>query len=363
VKRRVVVTGVGAVTGAFSGGAAALDAFLARPAGVPANAPARIADSVLSGLVDETEARRLSRICQYAVAAARLALVDAGLAGPDGPGDVGLVLGTEHGDFHSTIAFADGYLHGGATGLSALLFPSTVMNTMAAATTIAVAAREGSLTLNAPGVAGHLAVAHAAAAVAAGRLPVALAGGVDAHVDLVQEALIFFGMTEPRGEGAAFLVLEPLPVARSRGATVHGEVLGTAWRALPARPQGVGRSTASRAVARAAAQAGLGVERLAWVYGSASGDGARDAWERAVLREAFGGRRVPEVALASRLGQHAGLGPLSVAAAARTARTGRTPGSDNGGGAAGAPGLVHALARGGTHVALVIGPPPAADGP
>ena len=50
---RVVVTGAGVVDGHTSG--------------------------LTSRLLDETEARRLSRICQFTVAAARLALGEAGL--------------------------------------------------------------------------------------------------------------------------------------------------------------------------------------------------------------------------------------------------------------------------------------------
>jgi hypothetical protein len=84
-----------------------------------------------------------------AVAAARRALADAGRDGDDG---LGMVVGSELGDLASTITFVDGYLRRGPQGLSALLFPNTVMNTMAA-TTIAVT--RAPLTLNAPNVAGE----------------------------------------------------------------------------------------------------------------------------------------------------------------------------------------------------------------
>jgi 3-oxoacyl-[acyl-carrier-protein] synthase II len=355
MRHRVVLTGMGAVTAAFAGGAAALEAALS--SGIAAGADRRVPEVAIAGLVDDTEARRLSRICRLAVGAARLALRDAGLTGGDG---IGLVLGTEHGDFRSTIAFADGYLDAGPAGLSALLFPSTVMNTMAAATTIAVAARQAAVTLNAPAVAGPLAVAHAAASVASGRQAAVLAGGVDEVVDLVDQVLDALQVTEPRGEGAAFLVLEPLESARARGARVLGEVLGTAWRSLPAHPQGVGRSPASRAVARAAAQAGVSVDRLGWVYTSRNGDAERDAWEADVLADALGNDR-PRTSLVTAFGQQAAAGPLAVAAAAWTARTGSWPARDGGPPpdvARSRPGLVHALARGGTHVALVVGPPP-----
>src|SRR5229473_1903515 len=140
--RRVVVTGVGFVTPAVAGG-------------------------VLAGLIEQDEARRLSRVCQLAVAAGRLALADAGREGADG---LGMIVGTEFGDLASTLGFVDGFLRRGPQGLSALLFPNTVMNAMAATATIAVRARELSLTLNAPTVAGELAVACAAALIRAGRV-------------------------------------------------------------------------------------------------------------------------------------------------------------------------------------------------
>ena len=99
-------------------------------------------------------------------------------------------------------------------------------------------------------------------------------------------------------------------------------------------------------------------EAVAWAYCSLNGDGPRDAWERALLAHALG----PEVTVASlarHFGQHAGLGALRVAAAAWSAAAGRLvdppiavpPG----------PGLVHGVARGGTHVALVVAGPPDGD--
>ena len=163
-----------------------------------------------------------------------------------------------------------------------------------------------------------------------------------------------------RGE----LVLEALDHAVARGASPIGEIRGVAWRGLAARPNGVGRRVESRAITAALTEAKIDASDIGWVYGSASGDGPRDAWEQALLAHALG-RRMPVASLAPLLGQHAGLGALRVAAATWTATSGllirpRWP--------AGAedvttgpldavprgPGLVHGVARGGTHVALVI---------
>src|SRR3989475_9503578 len=227
---RVVVTGVGVVTGAVTGGRNLTRVLLAL-SGVRA---IRIPGSAMLGLVDEGEARRLSRVCQLSVAAARIALADAGL-GPC-PG-LGLVIGAEFGDLRSTIEFVNGYLRRGPGGLSALLFPNTVMNTMAATTAIAVAARGLSLTLNAPTVAGELAVARAVAAVRSGRVEAVLAGGVDEIDPFLAELLVEAGATsETRGEGAGFVLLEALDGAHARGAPGLGEISGVASRALMGRP-------------------------------------------------------------------------------------------------------------------------------
>lgn len=355
-QREVVITGVGVVNAAVVGDSRALAAWLAAPraaarSGAGRARPAvRLPDATLPGLIDASEGRRLARVCQLAIGAARFAMREAGI---DPAAGVGLVVGSELGDYTSTIAFADGYLARGPAGLSALLFPNTVMNTMAATTAIAVATRELSLTINVPTVSGELAVARAAAAVASGRIDAVLAGGVDELDPLVAEMLDALGDDGVRGEGAAFLVLEAADTARARGATVLGRIAGAAWRSLRARPWGVGRRVASRAIAEAQARAG-GVAPE-WVYASASGDGPRDAWESRVLSVALGARRVSMTSLGMLVGHHAGLGPLHVAAAAWTARSGRLPGAEGATeGVPSGPGLVHGLGRGGGHVALLV---------
>jgi 3-oxoacyl-[acyl-carrier-protein] synthase II len=369
--RRVVLTGVGVVGAGVVGGWAALSAYLAGPRAAVRRdgggvVGAFVDDAVLASLIDVEEARRWPRVSQLTVGAARLALADAGIADA---GEAGLIVGTELGDLRTTLAFADGYLRGGPGGLSPLLFPSTVMNAMAASTTIAVAARGMALTLNASAVAGQLAVARAVAAVGAGRLDMALAGGVDEVAPAVRRILAEVGAAHDlRGEGATFVVVEAEDRAVARGARVLGEIRGAASRALRARPHGVSRVAEPRAVRAALAVAGCEARGIRWILGSASGDGPRDDWERRLLDAAFAPASPPVSSLVGLLGHHAGLGALTVGAAAWTAGSGvlvhpSSPAAFLAGAAPGhgapirvgrGPGLVHGIARGGIEVALVV---------
>jgi 3-oxoacyl-[acyl-carrier-protein] synthase II len=379
---RVVVTGMGTVNAATAGGTEAVAVGLAcgqssiapvrafRVEGWPSRLAAEVDDATLAALVDRDMARRLSRICQLSVAACRLAVDDAGIGG--GP-RLGIVVGTEHGDFRSSEEFAAGFLRCGPSGLSPMIFPNTVMNAMAAVAAIAVGARGPSVTLNQATVAGDLAVARAAAMIAGGRAAAVLAGGVDELCGPVYRRLAEMRALSPMlggglegcrpfatdhngpvlGEGATFLVLEALEVARARGAAIHAEVLDVAWGNVPAAPHSVGRRRPDRLSPvrdffQRLARSPRAVLRC---YGAGNGDPGVDDWERALLahdlpdvaREA--GLGAPPESLAPLYGQHGGLGGLRVAAAALDAARGRGPA------------LIHGIARGGCRVALLIGPP------
>src|SRR5262249_55866227 len=212
------------------------------------------------------------------------------------------------------------------------------MNTMAAATTIATGARALSLTLNAPTVAGELAIVRAAAAIASGRARAILAGGVDQIDPFLGSMLTELGAGEERrGEGAVVLVLESASSARQRDARVLGEILGAASGALSVRPHCVGRSTRSSVVADALAAAGVQAGDLGAVFASTNGDRGHDDWERRLLDAALGVGHDRRSALRTQLGAHAGAGALGVAAAAGAPRGRGRPGPGSRGGAGGRP--------------------------
>ena len=374
---RVVITGMGTVNASTAGGTEAVAGALARGRsaigpvsafsveGCPSRLAARIEDGSLTPLIGGDHARRLSRVCQLTVAACQLAVRDAGLAGGAG---LGIVVGTEHGDFRSSEEFATGFLRRGPIGLSPLIFPNTVMNTMASVAAIVIGAKAPSVTLNQPTVAGDLAIARAAALIRAGRAVAVVAGGVDEICEVVYRRLAEMGALSPMrrdgaegcrpyepahngpvlGEGATFLVLEDLVSARRRGATILAEVVDAAWGTVPAAPHGARPARADRGspVRRLLRPHGQPRPHFRRCYGSGNGDPGIDDWEGALLARDLDGRvepgLIPPVSLAPLFGQHAGLGALRVGAAALDASRGMGPV------------LVHGIARGGCRTAIVV---------
>jgi len=376
--RRIVVTGLGTVNASTAGGRDALAGALAlgRSAIGPVRAfdatamvsrlAAEVDEVTLASLVDRDAARRLSRICRLALAACLLAVRDAGIAG--GPG-LGIVVGTEHGDFTSSRDFAQGFLRRGPAGLSPMVFPNTVMNTMASIAAIAIGAKAPSITVNQATLAGDLAVARGARLVADRRAEAVVAGGVDELFHDVYQRLAEMGALSPMrshapegcrpfavdhngpvlGEGATFIVLEEREAARARGARIMAEIVEVAWGNVPTAPH-TGRAVrADHGSPVARMIRGRDPELVARCYGSGNGDPVVDDWERALLGRDLpgaGADLLPPVSLAPLFGQHGGLGALRVGAAALDAERG-TPSV-----------LVHGIARGGCRTAVLVGPAP-----
>jgi 3-oxoacyl-[acyl-carrier-protein] synthase-1 len=97
------------------------------------------------------------------------------------------------------------------------------------------------------------------------------------------------------GEGAGALVLETLEAASARGATIHGEILGSsivseARGVLPIREDGEGLA---RAIRLTLERAGKGAAEVGMVTAHGNGTRRSDATEAAALREVFDGSPVP----------------------------------------------------------------------
>lgn len=151
---------------------------------------------------------------------------------------------------------------------------------------------------------GAAAIALAAAAVRAGRVESALAGGVDALSRLTLAgfaSLMALDLVPCRpfdvtrgglslGEGAGFLLLEREDLARQRGARVIAELAGWAFGAeahhltQPA-PDGI---VAARTMSRAIARAGLAPADVGYVNAHGTATPANDKVEAAAIAAVFG---------------------------------------------------------------------------
>ena len=396
---RAVITGIGCVSPFGVGGydlvadvlqanVSAIQPLTSFPtAGLPSCLGAEIP---VTYLPETEEARRWSRLSQMTVLACRQAVAEAGLCDSAALSQAGLVVGSQFGDLRSTEAFCLGFLRKGPLGLSPLLFPSTVMNAMAGMTSIALGLKGPMLTLNQSGVAGELAVARALALLRARRASAVIACGVDELFPLLYETLVQLRVPSPRGrgaegcrpfdqrhngpilgEGATAVVLELPEHAQARGAPMLAEVRSACWGGTPARPGHfpVLHPGQHPVLDQALAEAAVRPEDVGMAYLSSCGDPQHDAMELACIADTFGPYGPLLTSVTHLTGEYGGLGTFRVAAAVATVRQGISPTLDylrqpirtdvrfavQPVAPPPAVVLVHGLAPGGVHTAILIG--------
>jgi 3-oxoacyl-(acyl-carrier-protein) synthase len=396
---RAVITGMGCVSPFGVGGydlvaeiltsnVSAIHPLTSLPT---AGLPSCLGAEVPAAYLPETEeARRWSRLGHMTVLACRQAAAEAELGDPAVLCQTGLVVGSQFGDLRSTEAFSLGFLRRGPLGLSPLLFPNTVMNAMAGMTSIALGLKGPMLTLNQVGVAGELVVARALALLRAGRASAVIACGVDELFPLLYETLVQLRVPSPRGcgeeacrpfdqrhngpilgEGATAVVLELPEHAQARGAPMLAEIRSARWGGSPTRPGHFPRLRQGPhpILAQALAEAAVCPEEVGLAYLSSCGDPQHDATELACIADTFGPHSPLLTSVTHLTGEYGGLGTFRVAAAAVTVRQGissrldylcqpiRTDVRFAVQPAVPPPAvvLVHGLAPGGVHTAILVG--------
>ena len=328
--RRVVVTGLGAVTplGAdvetswrrLLAGEGACRAITSFPAeGHPVRIACEADEFEPDRWLDKRALHRTDRFAQLAVAAARMAEADAGLEAGREPDRVGASIATAQGGVASLTACCAG-------ADSARILPTLVTAFMPN-----MAAGWVSMELGLRGPVGAPCTACAASAMALGegydairlgRAEVMLCGGSEAGITPLAMAG-FAAMRalsrrndEPArasrpfdadrngfvmGEGAAVLVLEELEHARARGATVYAELAGygmssDAYHMTEPDPAGAGQA---RAIQAALDDAGVGAADVDYVNAHASSTELGDATETAALKLALGDEKARSIPVSS----------------------------------------------------------------
>ncbi|MBX3461579.1 MAG: hypothetical protein KF830_00265 [Planctomycetes bacterium] len=259
----------------------------------------------LSPWLSPQAARRMSDLSQYAVAAARMALADAGLAAV--PADrTAVALATAFGPGGFTEQLARQILDKGGKAASPFLFTDCVANAAAGQIAIDLGARGPNTTICQREAGPLLALQQGAFDVASGRADVCLAGAVDEMKPLSHAILDRFralvrpdGQGElPRpfdrrrrgvlaGEGATVLVLESEASARARGARVLARVGPTARGFDPTAGRASFGHDAGGLAALLRTRLGRLLPEVGAVVSTAAGARQGDALEAAVLRRTF----------------------------------------------------------------------------
>lgn len=323
MKRRVVVTGVGAVTPIGSGADGLWKGVLANRSAVrtidrfdaspfPSQVAAQVDDFDPADHLDARRARRLDRFSAMSVAASRMAHEHARLSSPNGNASrAGVWIGSALGG----IAFGEeqhaGFVERGVRGVA----PTLALAVFGGAGASNVALDLG---LTGPAVgnanscaSGAVAVGQAFQAVRDGTVDLALAGGAEAPLaPLTFGAFAMIRVLSQRnddpatasrpfdrdrdgfvmGEAAAVLVLEERGAALRRGAPILAELLGfgasnDAYHMTAPRPDG---RDAARAITTALEDAGVGAGDIGYINAHGSSTMLNEVAEARAFHAALG---------------------------------------------------------------------------
>ena len=321
-RRRVVITGLGAITPV---GLTAPESWQAVKDGVCGVAPITQFDTEgmkvslaaeVKGFVPEDhlgkpEAKRMGRFTQFAVVCAREAMADSGLVTENEDLDrCGVIISSGIGGLSITEAEHDRGLARGWDRVSPFYIPTAISNMAAGQVAIDTGFR-GMCTCPVTACAGGTnAVGDAFHYVRDGYADVMLCGGTEAAVT----PLAIGGFTSMKalsqatdparasipfdaersgfvlGEGAGVLVLEELEHALKRGAHIYAEIVGygatcDAYHMTAPRPDGSG---GAKAMAMAIADAGIQAEEVDYINAHGTSTHLNDAGETAAVKTVFG---------------------------------------------------------------------------
>jgi 3-oxoacyl-[acyl-carrier-protein] synthase II len=333
VNGQVVVTGFGAITPvgndrettwqALVKGVSGIDRITAfDAAGLPTQIAGEVRGFDPAAFLDTRRLRRSARFSQFAIAAAREAVADAGLVIDDDlAGRTGVVVNCAVAGM-GEIESATRQITGLAPGRLSPYFVSSVIPNMAACEVAIDLGVHGPVTASALACAsGIYAFLEARRLIASGEADVVICGGTDASITPVMFAgLSMMGAMSRRndeparasrpfdadrdgfvyGEGAVLAVVESATHARQRGARAYASIAGGALTSDAfhvSAPEPSAAYTAA-AIRQALQRSGLGPAGIDYICAHGTSTRANDRTESAAIREVFGSR-AGQVAISS----------------------------------------------------------------
>ncbi|MGN1197720.1 MAG: beta-ketoacyl-ACP synthase II [Acetatifactor sp.] len=320
--RRVVVTGLGAVTpignnveAFWSGvkeekiGFAPITRFDATD--YKCKLAAEVKDFNPEEYMDKKSARRMELFCQFAVAAAGEAMKDAGLdMEQEDPWKVGCAIGSGIGSLQAIEREYGRLVEKGPSRVGPLFVPMMISNMAAGNVSIMYGLKGKSLNVVTACATGTNSIGEAFRTIQYGDADVMLAGGTEGAVTPVGIAG-FTALTalsdsqDPErcsipfdsersgfvmGEGAGVVILEELEHAKKRGAHIYAEVLGygcssDAYHITSPAEDGAG---AAKAMLNALEDGGVAPEALTYINAHGTSTHHNDLFETRAIKLAFG---------------------------------------------------------------------------
>lgn len=328
MSKRVVITGMGAVTPLGTGvekfwegikanklGISYIDMFDTTNVGVKVAGIVRDFDESayydVKGCFDKKEAKRMDTFTKYAVIAAHEAMQDAGTDFSDiDPYRAGVIVGSGIGGIDLTINEHNKYLNKGASRISVFYVPMMISNMAAGTISMKTGFRGANFDVTTACASGTHSIGEAFRKIKDGYLDVCLAGGTEStheeftfggfanmkaltKSDDLERASVPFDKERSGfvlGEGSAVLVLEEYEHAKARGAKIYAEVAGygatcDAYHMTSPMPTG---EAAGMGMSLAMQEAGLRPSDIDYINAHGTSTGLNDKYETAAVKLAFG---------------------------------------------------------------------------
>lgn len=322
MKRRVVVTGLGAITPIGNDVESFWNGIKAGKVGIgeitkfdtseyKVKLAAEVKGFVAKEHMDFKSAKRMELFSQYAVAASLEALKDAGIdMEKEDPFRVGVIVGSGIGSLQSMEREEQRLLDKGPSRVDPLLVPKMITNMAAGNVSIATGARGKCTNVVTACASGTHCIGDAYRAIQYGDAEVMIAGGTEGSVCPIgvagftsltaltasedpMRASIPFDKERSgfvMGEGAGIVILEELEHAKARGARILAEVVGygataDAYHITSPIEDGSG---AARAMEDAMREAGVSPEDVDYINAHGTSTHHNDLFETRAIKAAFG---------------------------------------------------------------------------
>lgn len=338
MKERVVVTGMGAITpignsveefwsGVKEGKTGFDKITYFDTEGYRASLAAQVKGFNAADYMDRKTAKRMELFCQYAVAASKEAIENAGLdMEKEDPFRVGVCVSSSIGSLQIMEKEEKRLIEKGAGRVAPLLVPMMISNMASGNVSIAFGCRGKSLNVVTACATGSHSIGEAYRSIQAGEVDVMIAGGAEAAIcpigiagfssltaltssDDPKRASIPFDKERSgfvMGEGAGVVVLESLSHAKARGAKILAEVAGygatsDAFHITSPCEDGSG---AAKSMELAMAEAGVTPKEVSYINAHGTSTHHNDLFETRAIKLAFGDEayRVPVSSTKSMVG-------------------------------------------------------------